>query len=129
MLRRVHRLLLVAIAVVVAIAVTGPFRGIAGVRASIAMTCESAQSRWSAHGSDDAQRHADVARDDGDDLEAIETEFDEEDDVLNDVGDRLTPCALACAPERQMLRHRPVEMTSDTSRGADRSTFARGPPA
>ena len=129
MLRRVHRLLLVAIAVVVAIAVTGPFRGIAGVRASIAMSHDSAQSRRTGPGFDDAERHVDVARNDGDDLEAIETEVDEEDDVLNELADRMTTCALACAPERRTVRPRPIEMTSDTSRGAHRSTLARGPPA
>lgn len=123
MLRRVHRLLLVAIAVVVSIAVTGPFRGIAGVRASIAIAS-------AAHRSDDAQRHIDVARSDGVDLEAIETEVDEEDDVLNEIGNETTACALACVPERRIgARPRRLESTTDTSRGTHRRTLARGPPA
>lgn len=129
MLRRVHRLLLVAIAVVVAIAVTGPFRGIAGVRASIAITCEIAQARFAGVGSDDTQRHVDVARADGDDLEAIETEVDEEDDVLNEVGHETTTCALACVPERRIgARPRRLEIPIDTSRSSHRQTLARGPP-
>ena len=127
-MRRVHRLLLVAIAVVVAIAVTGPFRGLAGVRASIATTCETAPMRRSGHGSDDAQRHVDAAPDPDDDLQAIETEVAEEDDVLNEIADATVTCELACAPECRIVRPCREVVKTDTSRGTHRSTFARGPP-
>jgi hypothetical protein len=128
MLRRLHRLLLAVIAVVVCIAVTGPFRGIVGVRASIATTNDIARARWIGAG-DDSHRSADVAPDTDVDLEAIETELDdEEDDALNDVADDMTTFALTCAPQPALVPPHHVELSSDTSRRHHHTIFARGPP-
>jgi hypothetical protein len=129
MLRRMHRLLLAVVAVVVCVAVTGPFRGFVAVRTSIATMRESTAPRSCSTGDDDASpRHADLARDERVDLEAIESEVDgEEDDALNDLADETT-FALTCAPLRRVVRSDHVELASDTSRRHHRTISARGPP-
>jgi hypothetical protein len=128
MLRRLHRLLLAVIAVVMCLAVIGPFRELAAVRASIAMTHDIARTRWSGVGTDGSHRSADIAPDTSVDLEAIETERDEEDDAPCDLADETT-FALTCAPQRPLLRPHLVELSSDTSRRHHHTIFARGPPA
>jgi hypothetical protein len=123
-----RRLLLAVVAVLVCIAVTGPFRGLASVRASIALTRESMTVSRVVTDTDGSQRRADVERKPGVDFEAIENELDDEDDdALNDVAHESS-FALGCAPRRRHSRPPRIEITSDTSRWSSRASLARGPP-
>lgn len=129
MTRRLQRVLLAVVAVLVCVSVTGPFRGLASVRASIARASDSANECWvGAASSDGSHRCADVAPQPGVDLEAIESDLDEEDDdALVDVADE-TAADFVCAPLPGRVRPTRIETTVDTSRFARGPGLARGPP-
>jgi hypothetical protein len=119
-----RRLLLAVVAVILCLGITGPIRGLVSLRTSLALV-QGASARSS--GNAPSECTTTPAR--PVDLDATESDVDDDDDdALGDVSEEPASL-LACARPNEPGRRPRVEITNDTSRFAISAHPARGPPA